>query len=107
VGSHHRDSWQASVPASPAMVHHGVDSGVLGAMTWVQLISFCFGSLPVFKFRCGCLQAGGLAKAEGAITVQGSSVCFAWSLTGGTGVAVGTLLCRASVTSVLLPPFCR
>lgn len=29
------------------------DSGVSGTVTWVQLISFCCGSVPVFKFPCG------------------------------------------------------
>lgn len=52
------------------------DSVVLGSVAWIQLISFCFDLLPVFKFMCGGLQAVGLVKAEGTIATQEISFCF-------------------------------
>lgn len=56
-------------------------------------ISHCWDPQPVFNLTCDCFPAGGLGKAKGASSIQGSCFSFCLFLRASTGVAAGTLLC--------------
>lgn len=75
--------------------------------TQVQLILLLFGLLPVFKFMCGCCKQETWWRLNEPSVFREAVHAFPGFLRSGTELAVGTLLCKASVISILLQPFCR